>query len=110
MDSASPVFWNLTKHGNVIFVQLHILIFTWIIEDGFSYLNHEELGEDGHGLKVDGECPEDLHDGELVAAAPDQGQEKCRANQELDPENQQELFKPVLQTLAMLPLLCYVIN
>ena len=28
--------------------------------------DHEELGEDGDTLQVDGECPEDLHDAELV--------------------------------------------
>ncbi len=51
----------------------------------FFYLNHKELGKDGHGLKVDGECPEDFEDGELVAAVPHQGEEERWHNQELNP-------------------------
>ena len=31
-----------------------------------SLLDHEQLGKDGHRLQVDGEGPEDLHEGELV--------------------------------------------
>ena len=31
-----------------------------------SLLDHEELRQDGHRLQVDGEGPEDLHQGELV--------------------------------------------
>ncbi len=55
------------------------------VKVNFQHLNHEELGENGHGLKIDGECPEDFEDGELVAAVPHQGEEKCRHNQELNP-------------------------
>jgi len=31
-----------------------------------SFGHHEELGQNGHALQVDGEGPEDLHDAELM--------------------------------------------
>lgn len=46
--------------------------------------DHEELGEDGHALQVDGESPEDLHDTELVVNH--QCQENAGTKQELHPE------------------------
>ena len=42
-----------------------------------------DLGEDGDTLQVDGEGPEDLHEGELVVEQ--QPQEEGRAKQELHP-------------------------
>jgi len=55
--------------------------------DGFrlaGLANHEELGEDGHALQVDGEGPEDLHHGELVVQR--QGKQGTGAQQKLNPE------------------------
>ena len=46
--------------------------------------DHEELGEDGDALQVDGEGPEDLHDAELVV--DHQSQEEAGAQQKLHPE------------------------
>ena len=46
--------------------------------------DHEELGQDGHGLQVDGEGPEDLHDAELVV--DDQGEQDAGAEQKLHTE------------------------
>ena len=46
--------------------------------------DHEELGEDGDTLQVDGECPEDLHDAELVV--DHKSQQDTGSQQELDPE------------------------
>ena len=49
-----------------------------------SLADHEELGEDGDALQVDGEGPEDLHDTELVVE--DQSQEDARSEEELHSE------------------------
>ena len=46
--------------------------------------DHEELGQDGHALQVDGEGPEDLHHAELVV--DHECQEDARSQQELHPE------------------------
>merc|ERR1719278_737115 len=46
--------------------------------------DHEELGEDGDALQVDGEGPEDLHHTELVVE--DDSQEGGRGQEELHPE------------------------
>jgi len=46
--------------------------------------DHEELGQDGHTLQVDGEGPQDLHHAKVVVE--DQGEEDCRPQQELDAE------------------------
>ena len=46
--------------------------------------DHEELGEDGDALQVDGECPEDLHHTELVVE--DDSQEGGRGQEELHSE------------------------
>ena len=55
-----------------------------------SLLDHEELRQDGHRLKVDGEGPEDLHHGELVVEQ--QRQDDGGQEQELDPENGQSPY------------------
>ena len=54
------------------------------------HLDHEELGQDGDGLEVDGESPEDLHDRELVASVREQGQEEGRTDQEFNPKMETE--------------------
>ena len=46
--------------------------------------DHEELGEDGDALQVDGEGPEDLHDAELVVE--DDSQEHGGSQEELHSE------------------------
>ena len=46
--------------------------------------NHEQLGQDGDRLKIDGECPEDFHHGELVVE--DHGQDSHGGEKELNPE------------------------
>ena len=46
--------------------------------------HHEQLGQDGHALQVDGEGPEDLHHAELVVHH--QGQQDARTQQKLYPE------------------------
>jgi len=46
--------------------------------------DHEELGEDGHGLQVDGQGPQNLHHRELVVQ--EERQQHARTQQELDPE------------------------
>jgi len=46
--------------------------------------HHEQLRQDGNWLQVDGEGPEDLHDGELVVEG--QGQQDAGAKEELNPE------------------------
>ena len=46
--------------------------------------DHEQLGQDGHTLQVDGEGPQDLHHAELVVE--DDGEEGGGAEEELDPE------------------------
>ena len=58
---------------------------------GFSsFLDHEELGKDGHRLQVDGERPKDLHHWELVVQ--DQRQNDSRDDQELNPEKYLQIF------------------
>ena len=49
-----------------------------------SLAHHEQLGQDGDTLQVDGEGPEDLHDTELVV--DDQPQQKTRSQEKLNPE------------------------
>ena len=46
--------------------------------------DHHELGDEGHGLQVDGECPQNLHDTELVVDG--QGQDQAGDDQKLDAE------------------------
>ena len=46
--------------------------------------DHEELGQDGHALQVDGEGPEDLHHAELVVE--ETSQEGGRSQEELHSE------------------------
>ena len=46
--------------------------------------DHEQLGQDGHGLQVDGEGPEDLHDAPLVVEQ--HGQQRGGPHQELHAE------------------------
>ena len=46
--------------------------------------DHEELGEDGDTLQVDGECPEDLHHAELVVE--EDSQEGGRSQEEFHSE------------------------
>lgn len=47
--------------------------------------HHEELGQNGHTLQVDGEGPEDFHRAELMVQ--DQGQQGAGTQQELNPES-----------------------
>ncbi len=54
-----------------------------------SFLDHEQLREDGHGLEVDGEGPEDFHQRELVVQH--QRKEDGWADQKFNPE----IFKTV---------------
>ena len=49
-----------------------------------GFWHHKKLGQDCHALKVDGEGPEDLHDGELVVE--DESQEGAGDQQEGQPE------------------------
>ena len=56
--------------------------------------DHEELGQDGHALQVDGEGPEDLHDTELMVE--DQRQEDSRAKQEFYSEG---VMIPIISSL-----------
>jgi len=46
--------------------------------------HHEELREDGHALKVDAPCPQNLHDGKLVIH--DEGEEGDGQEEEFDSE------------------------
>ena len=46
--------------------------------------HHEQLGQDGHGLEIDGECPEDLHHSEIVVEH--HGQDGHGGEEELNPE------------------------
>jgi len=46
--------------------------------------HHEELGEDGHALQVDGEGPQDLHHRKLVVQR--YGQQGSRAQQKFNPK------------------------
>ncbi len=48
-------------------------------------LDHEKLGQDGHGLQVDGERPQDLHHAELVVQ--DERQNHAGPEEELNPAN-----------------------
>jgi len=55
--------------------------------DGFGFpglLDHEQLGQDGHRLQVDGKCPEDFHQGEFVVQ--EQRQDDTGQDQELNSE------------------------
>jgi hypothetical protein len=59
-------------------------------------LDHEELGQDGDRLEVDGESPEDLHQRELIAAVRNQGEDKGRTDQEFNPKWKNNLTKSKL--------------
>ena len=50
---------------------------------GLGY--HEELGQDGHTLQVNGEGPEDLHDAKLMVQC--QGKEDCWTKQKFYTES-----------------------
>ena len=49
-----------------------------------SLAHHEQLGQDGDTLQVDGEGPQDLHHTEVVVE--DQGQESCGGQEKLHAE------------------------
>ena len=49
-----------------------------------SLADHEQLGQDGHTLQVDGEGPQDLHHAELVI--DDKTEEDAGAKKELNSE------------------------
>ena len=49
-----------------------------------SFLHHEQLGQNGHRLQVDGERPQDFHKAELVVEQ--QRQNGAGAKEKFDPE------------------------
>ena len=53
----------------------------------WTYLDHEKLRQDGNRLQIDWECPQDLQDGELLAAVQEEREKEGGADQKLDPEN-----------------------
>ena len=50
-------------------------------------MDHEKLRQDGNRLQIDWECPQDLQDGELLAAVQEEREKEGGADQKLDPEN-----------------------